>query len=73
MLKKEFLIQNKLRMNEVLEPLFANQSFIFLSKVLSQTAYHINEPLYMHRKDSSDAEKVEMTVDKYEQFLYLEI
>ena len=66
MLKKDFLQQNKLRMDESLDSLSADLSFIFLSKVLSRTAYHVNEPLYMRRKDSPSAEKAEMTVDKYE-------
>lgn len=50
--KKSFLIENKIILNESPGASYQDSSFAFLTSILAETFYHIEEPLYKYRIDN---------------------
>jgi glycosyltransferase involved in cell wall biosynthesis len=68
--KKEFLIKERIRMNESPGASFQDLSFRFLTSVLAETSYHVKEALYLYRSDNPgssvyDPKKVVATADEF--------
>lgn len=68
--KKEFLLREEIRMNESPGASFQDLSFRFLTSALAGTAYHIDEPVYLYRRDNpessmSDSKKAAVTADEF--------
>ena len=68
--RKDFLLQNNIWMNESPGASFQDMSFRFLTSALAETAYHINEPVYLYRRDNpdssmNDSKKAVITADEF--------
>lgn len=50
--KREFLIEQNIRLNESEGASYQDLSFLFLTSILAQKVYHINIPLYQYRVDN---------------------
>lgn len=50
--KRSFLIEKKIRLNESPGASFQDTSFGFLTGILAETKYHLDEPLYCYRIDN---------------------
>lgn len=68
--RKEFLIREKIRMNESPGAAFQDLSFRFLTSALAKTSYHIREAVYLYRSDNPgssvyDPKKAVITADEF--------
>lgn len=68
--KKEFLVREKIRMNESPGASFQDISFRFLTSALAETSYHVMEALYLYRSDNPgssvhDPKKAAVTADEF--------
>lgn len=68
--KREFLLREKIRMNESPGASFQDLSFRFLTSALAETSYHIDEPVYLYRSDNPgssvyDPKKAVITADEF--------
>ena len=50
--RKEFLLKNKIQLNESKGASYQDFSFLFLVSLLSESTYHLMVPLYQYRKDN---------------------
>lgn len=50
--RKDFLVEQNIRMNESPGASFQDMSFRFLTSILATSAYHLNLPLYLYRIDN---------------------
>lgn len=50
--RKDFLLEQDIRMNESPGASYQDMSFRFLTSILAASAYHINLPLYLYRIDN---------------------
>lgn len=68
--KREFLIREKIYMNESPGASFQDLSFRFLTSALAETSYHIKDTVYLYRSDNPDSSvynpgKAIVTADEY--------
>ncbi len=50
--RKDFLLEQDIRMNESPGASYQDMSFRFLTSILAASAYHLNLPLYLYRTDN---------------------
>lgn len=50
--RKDFILENKIQLNESKGASYQDFSFLFLVSLLSKAVYHLMVPLYMYRKDN---------------------
>lgn len=58
---KEFLIREKIKLNETPGASFQDMSFRFLTSVLAERIYHLNKPVYCYRMDNTDSSMKDAT------------
>lgn len=54
--KKEFLLREGILMDESAQTSFQDLPFRFLTSALAETTYHINEPVYLYRRNNLNQE-----------------
>lgn len=69
--KKEFILNNNIRLNESKGASYQDSSFIFLVNILAESFYHLDIPLYQYRIDNAwssvkDDKKIFEIVGEYE-------
>jgi len=75
--RRDFLLEQDIRMNESQGAAFQDMSFRFLTSILAASAYHLNLPLYLYRIDNPgssmhDATKTVVIAEEHE-FLHNEL
>ena len=51
--RKTFLLENHIRLNESPGASYQDSSFLFLTRLLAKSVYHLDEPLYWYRTDNA--------------------
>lgn len=53
--KKDFLIEQNIKLNESAGASYQDLSFLFLTSFLARKVYHVNSPLYQYRIDNTNS------------------
>lgn len=69
--RKDFLIREKILMNESSGASFQDMSFRFLTSAFAETSYHMDVPVYLYRTDNPfssvhDTKKVAVIADEFD-------
>lgn len=73
--RKEFILQNDIKLNESKGAAYQDTSFMFLTNFLAESVYHLKVPLYLYRIDNPnssvrDNEKIFEIVGEFEYLFY---